>query len=231
MQLRLTPLALILQGMLVALPAFAQDPLDDVYGHAVHAYFRGDVARAQELLNQVIDAGSTDPRAFYFRGLAQAALGGDTMAGMSDFEKAADLEINGQKVVNVGKALERIQGAARCAIESIRRDTRLASRDKYLQLQRMRYEESRRAAPLVPSRAPDAPPTPVPAANDPFAPGTDLNKGAPVPMPGAKTPTTPPAADDPFGDAPGDANKDGAPAADDPFGGAAPASSDDPFGN
>jgi hypothetical protein len=148
---------------------------------------------------------------------------------MSDFQTAADLEINGQKVVNVGKALERVQGAARCTIESVRRSARLASRDKYLQMQRARYEESRRT-PAVAPRDSDVPPTPVPAANDPFAPGLDLNKGTPTPMPESNKPTAP-ATNDPFGDAPGDSNKGEPPASDDPFGGSsAPPASDDPFG-
>lgn len=227
--LRFSTLALVLVGFTSSASIQAQDPLDEVYGHAVHAYYRGDVARAQELLDQAIAAGSTDPRAYYYRGLCQSVLGGDASAGQADFEKAAELEISGQKVVNVGKALERIQGPARCAIESIRRNARLASRDKYLQMQRMRYEESRRA-PVVPPRSSDAPPTPVPAINDPFAPGTDLNKGAPVPMPEGNKPT-PPAADDPFGGAPGDAAPtDAAPAGDDPFGGNNAPAADDPFG-
>jgi hypothetical protein len=229
MQLRFSPLALLLVGFAATMAARAQDPLDDVYGHAVHAYYRGDVARAQELLDQAIAAGSKDPRAYYYRGLCLSALGGDTSAGTADFQTAADLEINGQKVVNVGKALERVQGAARCTIESVRRSARLASRDKYLQMQRARYEESRRT-PAVAPRDSDVPPTPVPAANDPFAPGLDLNKGTPTPMPESNKPTAP-ATNDPFGDAPGDSNKGEPPASDDPFGGSsAPPASDDPFG-
>ena len=93
----------------------AQDPLDEMYGQAVHAYFRGDSNRAQELLTEVIDAGSQDPRAFFFRGLCQSSGGIDV--GNPDFERAAQLEIDGKKVVNVGKALERIQGPSRVAIE------------------------------------------------------------------------------------------------------------------
>jgi len=228
MQLRFTALSLIFTGLAATTFVHGQDPLDDVYGHAVHAYYRGDVARAHELLDQAIAAGSKDPRAFYYRGLCLSAAGGDTTAGMEDFQTAADLEINGQKVVNVGRALERVQGPARCAIESVRRNARLVSRDKYLQIQRLRYEESQRAA-AIPPRSADTPPAPLPAANDPFAPGLDLNKGAPTPMPQSSKPAAP-TADDPFGDAPADATKGEPPASDDPFGGAAPPASDDPFG-
>lgn len=186
------------------------------------------MASAQEWLDKAIAAGSKDPRAYYYRGLCLSALSGDTSAGMDDFQTAADLEINGQKVVNVGKALERIQGPARCAIESIRRNARLASRDKYLEMQRLRYDESRRV-PVIPPRSADAPPTPVPAANDPFAPGLDLNKGTPSPMPESNK-KAPPSSDSPFGDEPADSNKPTPPASDDPFGGSAPPASDDPFG-
>lgn len=228
MHLRNTSLALLLSGLSTTAALYAQDPLDDAYGHAVHAYYRGDVSNAQEWLEKAIAAGSKDPRVYYYRGLCLSAASGDTSAGQTDFETAADLEINGQKVVNVGKALERVQGPARCAIESIRRSTRIASRDKYLQMQRLRYEESRRA-PAVAPRDADAPPTPVPAINDPFAPGLDLNKGTPAPMPesGKKAP---PATDSPFGDEPADSKPGTAPASDDPFGGSSAPGSDDPFG-
>lgn len=228
MHLRITSLALLLSGLTTTAALYAQDPLDDAYGHAVHAYYRGDVSNAQEWLEKAIAAGSKDPRVYYYRGLCLSALSGDTSAGQTDFETAADLEVNGQKVVNVGKALERVQGPARCAIESIRRSTRIASRDKYLQMQRMRYEESRRA-PAVAPRDADAPPTPVPATIDPFAPGLDLNKGTPAPMPesGKKAP---PATDSPFGDEPADSQPATPPASDDPFGGSSAPASDDPFG-
>jgi hypothetical protein len=228
MRLRSLSLSLLVLTASASAPVLAQDPLDDVYGHAVHAFYRGDVNKAQQLLDQAISAGSVDPRAYYYRGLCLAALAGDTSAGTADFEKAAQLEIDGKKVVNVGKALERIQGAGRCEIERIRRDARLASRDKFLEMQRLRYEESRRLSPAIPARDADAPPSPIPAANDPFAPGADLSKGTPTPMPESKQPT-PPATDDPFGDAPAAPAKDAPPAGDDPFGGPPPAG-DDPFG-
>lgn len=229
MQLRLTSLALLLGGLTTTTALNAQDPLDDVYGHAVHAYYRGDVETARDWLDRAIAAGSKDPRVHYYRGLCLSALGGDTSAGMDDFTTAADLEINGQKVVNVGKALERVQGPARCVIESIRRNARLVSRDRYLQLQKARYEESRRTPAGLPPRGADAPPTPVPAANDPFATGMDLNQGQATPMPNGNQPK-PPGADSPFGEESGDATPATPPASDDPFGGSSAPASDDPFG-
>ena len=233
MQLRSVFFCAVLLAGFVSVPVQAQDPLDDVYGHAVHAYFRGDAATAQQWLNEAIGAGSQDPRAYYFRGLCEAAISGDTEAGASDFEQAAQLEIDGKKVVNVGKALERIQGPVRCQIEAIRRKARLASRGKYLEMQRLRYEQGIRNGASVPASPSDAPPRPVPSINDPFSDGGDLNKGQPKAMPENVQPA--PATNDPFGDAPATPATP-APAADDPFGGngakpnPAPAS-DDPFGN
>jgi hypothetical protein len=234
MRLRFSFLSTLALATLTSVPAFAQDPLDDVYGHAVHAYFRGDAATAQQWLNDAIGAGSQDPRAFYFRGLCEAALSGDPEAGVSDFEEAAQLEIDGKKVVNVGKALERIQGPTRCQIEAIRRKARLASRGKYLEMQRQRYEQGIGNGARIPLSPSDAPPRPVPAANDPFSGNGDLIKGEPKPM-AEPIPKAPVAGDDPFGDAPAAPGNPApaAPASDDPFGAApkAPPASDDPFGN
>ena len=232
MQFRFTTLTGFALAAFAAIPSFAQDPLDEMYGRAIHEYYRGDVTKAEQILNDVIAAGSADPRAYYFRGLCQAAISGSPEAGHSDFEQAAQLEIDGKKVVNVGKSLERVQGAVRCQIEGIRRKARLASRSKYLEMQKMRYDESLRSGSVVvPPRAPDVAPAPVPGANDPFKDNSELNKGAPVPMP-EEAKKAPAPSDDPFsGDAPKPGND--APAADDPFGGNnnPPPASDDPFGN
>lgn len=201
--------------------ASAQDPLDEMYGQAVHSFFRGDSVQAEQLLNEVIEAGSQDPRAYYFRGLCQSR--GNFSIGSVDFEKGAQLEIDGKKVVNVGKALERIQGAARVEIEKARSKARLASRARLLELQRTRYEESQRAGGavgglVVPPRAGD--PAPAPSAlapNDPFNEG--MAKGDPTVVPGKAKEA--PAADE-FGDAPADEAMPAEPAP-------AAADEDDPF--
>jgi hypothetical protein len=217
--------ASIAAGSLTVNQLYGQDPLDEMYGHAVHAFYRGDYLRSEEILKEVIAAGSTDPRAYYFRGLCQS-LAGNTEASTADFEQGAKLEIDGKKVVNVGKALERIQGPFRSEIEKARAKARLASRSKFLELQRARYEETQRPGLTVPPRTGDQPPAPVaPAANDPF--GSGLTRGTPAPMPNAPATTPAPAPDDsPFGEATDPAPE---PAGDDPFGGGA-ADSSDPFG-
>lgn len=160
-----------------------QDPLDEMYGQAVHSYFRGDIEHAEELLNEVIDAGSMDPRAYLFRGLCQSCCGPNP-----DFDTAARLEIEGKKVVNVGKALERIQGACRVEIEKARSRARLNSRAQLMEIQRTKYEQMQRGGNvtggmIVPPRVGD--PAPVPhalAPNDPFNAG--MTKGEPKVLPG-----------------------------------------------
>lgn len=163
----------------------AQDPLDEMYGQAVHSFFRGDSMNAEALLNEVIEAGSQDPRAYYFRGLCKANIGMDM--SIPDFEKAAQLEIDGKKVVNVGKALERIQGQARIAIEKSRSKARLVARAQLLEIQRTRYEEVQRGGGsvqggiVVPPRMDPAPNPSVFAPNDPFNEG--MTKGEAKVMP------------------------------------------------
>ena len=214
--MRTRPFACLFTVVSLSLANFvhAQDPLDEMYGQAVHSYFRGDSNRAQELLTEVIDAGSQDPRAFFFRGLCQSYGGFDV--SNPDFERASQLEIDGKKVVNVGKALERIQGPARVAIEKSRSKARLASRARLLEMQRTRYEGmqngSGQAGLVVPPRI-DAAPTPSPfAPNDPFNEG--MTKGNPKAM--AKDPVAPDAftPDPPIG---GEKPAETMPAEDDPF--------------
>ena len=196
----------------------AQDPLDELYGQAVHSFFRGDSNHAAELLNEAIDSGSLDPRAFYFRGLTQSYGGFDV--SNPDFERAAQLEVEGKKVVNVGKALERIQGPARVAIEKARAKARLNSRARLLELQRTRYEEMQRSGAaqdgiIVPPRADAAPAPSTFAPNDPFNEG--MTKGNPKEM--AKDPTKPTpdemTPDAPVGEKPAEPMP--TPADDDPF--------------
>lgn len=212
--------------------ARAQDPLDEMYGQAVHSYFRGDLVHAEQLLNDVIAAGSLDPRAHYFRGLCHAKTAGAASAGVSDFERGAQLEIDGKKVVNVGKALERVQGAARLEIEKSRAKARLASRARMLEIQRSRYEDLQRngaagsSGIAVPPSADPAPSPNAPAANDPFNADAGLTKGTPAPMAETPKPATTPEADAPAEDV-FDETPAMEPAGDTP----APADDDDPFAN
>ena len=197
--------------------ASAQDPRDEMYGKAVHAFFRGDVDHAELLLNDAIAAGSVDPRAYIFRGLCLSMNGIE--AGTADFEKAADLEINGaRKVVNVGLALQRIQGPVRAEIEKARLNARLAARARSQEMGRLGGGVEGLVVP------PKNDPAPAPsnlAPNEPFNAG--MTKGDAKAMEG-KPKNTPPV-DDFEAELNGDA-----PAMDDPAAEPAAAAEEDPFG-
>ena len=151
--------------------AMAQDPMDEMYGKAVHSFFRGDLDHAEQLLNDAISAGSEDPRAYYFRGLCQARFGIES--GNADFERGAELEIDGaRKIVNVGQALQRVQGPVRIAIEKARLNARLASRTRAMEMRKLGGAD--KGGLLVPPK--DAAPAQSNLApNDPFNAG--MTKG------------------------------------------------------
>lgn len=210
----------------------AQDPLDEMYGQAVHSYFRGDSLKSEELLNEVIAAGSFDPRVYFYRGLCHVR-NGNTIAASADFEKGAQLEIDGKKVVPVGRSLERVQGAARVEIEKARSKARLASRARLLEMQRNRYEGMQQQGGaaegglVVPPRIPAVNPSNALAPNDPFNSG--MTRGAPQPAeqvpatPATETPEATPTPagnpDDVFGSDPTPTPAPAGGAEDDPFGG------------
>lgn len=234
------------------------DAMLELYGAGVHKYFAGDYAAADQLLSQVVDSGSNDPRAHYFRGLVREMQGG---GGQFDFENGARLEAEGKRVVSVGAALTRIQGAVRTQIEKARRDARVQMRQQQLMM-----EEARRNAASSGMAPMNSDPMPAPSGetippapsetNDPFAgeglrssdttidpaqptepevdAGTDpfANDAPAMDAPAATEPA--PAGDDPFGTSPSTPAGDdpfGTPAGDDPFGGSAPAGgASDPFG-
>jgi tetratricopeptide (TPR) repeat protein len=96
------------------------------YGAGVHQYFRGCQHEAINSLNQSIAENPNDPRAYYFRGLAQMALG-DSYSAQADFQQGAFVEAQtGRRSSIVNTALERIQGYLRIEIERARNDARLA---------------------------------------------------------------------------------------------------------
>ena len=69
-------LAAIWAGSGSATPPAYEDPaLARAYGSGVHAYFSNDYQRAYDDLTQAVEAGTQDPRAYYFRGLAARKLG------------------------------------------------------------------------------------------------------------------------------------------------------------
>ncbi|HEX4147871.1 MAG TPA: hypothetical protein VHY20_02745 [Pirellulales bacterium] len=210
--------AIVLASTWAASPARADDAaLEGIYGSGVEAYYTGDYVRAFDLLNSAVQAGSHDPRVYYFRGLAQTFLGRAPDA-QRDFQKGAQLESSETAgVVDVGRSLERVQGPTRLLLERYRSAARLASVAERERQRILRYGHVRPAPPMAAAAAAGqqaagaaaeeaapaaAPPAEKAAGEDPFA------------APPAKEPAAPPA-DDPFAAPPAKAPE--APPADDPF--------------
>jgi len=216
--------------------SMAQDALlNDLYGRGVHAFFGRQYAEAHELFTEAIDAGTRDPRCFYFRGLACSRLGRPDEA-KADFKQGAEMELVAtEQFYNVSQALQRIQGADRMQLEQFRSTARLASYQRDVKRKLQRYEEAQQAeqkvirkpaGPAADSTAPPAASTPAPEnAGDLFA----APKTEKAPEKAAAKPTE---GEDPFGEKPA-----AKPAGEDPFGGDAPAAKpaakpagEDPFG-
>lgn len=227
---------------------FGQDGLlGELYGRGVHAYFSRNYRQAYELLTEAIRNQTSDPRVYYFRGLALRRLGRPEEA-REDFQKGAELELTGGEAYPVARALERVQGAERAVLEEQRRLVRVQKFKVQAAQAKARYEQTKRAeaeAVRNPARpVPLEPPVPKEAdASDPFG-GTNGTKVPPAPLPRAAAEATPvpaPAAASPPASAPPPPGKTAPPATPpqaapqvDPFGSPpapkpAPAPSDDPF--
>jgi hypothetical protein len=97
-----------------------------LYGGGVHAFFSGDYQRAYDDLSQAVEAGTKDPRAFYFRGLAARKLG-RLDESEADFVTGARREAEGLGGWPVARSLERVQGLERLALEQHRNQARVAA--------------------------------------------------------------------------------------------------------
>ncbi len=189
--------------------------LGQMYGSGVHAYFSAESSanplqaqngyvKAHRHLTTAIDGGTRDPRAYYYRGLAYVKLGRDVEANV-DFEKGAELECGDlNKIYNVGRSLERVQGATRMMLEEHRVKARMAALAEADRVHKARYEQIRReenrvlqeqvdSAPQAPAEM-QPPEAPAPANDDPFAVGPqDKQPPAETVEPPPGEPVEPPA--------------------------------------
>jgi len=175
-------------------------PLARTYGSGVHAYFCGDYDRSYEDLTAAIEAGSQDPRARYFRGLAALKLG-RTDESEADFMTGSKKESDNTGAWGVARALERVQGCDRLKLERYRVEASVASIQEDRRRTRLRYLGVESAEPQVlrdrvpetvrpplpgqplqpspegepeePAREDDAPADTLPAPQDNPADGTD----------------------------------------------------------
>jgi hypothetical protein len=124
--------------------AYEPDPAE-LYGRGVHAYFSGQPRAAWQHLTAAIDAGAGDPRAHYFRGLVYQQLGRPDEA-QADFRAGADLERQDARVVfAVDRALERVQGWSRLAIERHRTAARALAAKETVQERNRRIQTAEAA--------------------------------------------------------------------------------------
>ena len=151
----------------------AQDyVLDELYGNGVHYFFSHDYQEAVENLTLAITEGRTDPRVFYFRGLAQIRKGLQE-EGEEDFRTGARYEASDSAGYMVGRSLERIQGPTRLLLEKYRREARIEFRRQRILRDRLRYDTPQDPADI------NQPPTNLPddSVTDPF---TDKTEDRPI---------------------------------------------------
>lgn len=115
-----------------------------VYGRGIHAYFANRTSQADAYFTQVINAGSQDPRVFYFRAMARLRAGRQYEA-QQDMQLGAMFEARDPGAAgSVGQALTRIQGRNRQVLEQYRRQARLLHSEDQAALAQARYQEQRR---------------------------------------------------------------------------------------
>ena len=200
------------------------------YGMGVHAYYSGHYQRSHEDFSGAIEAGSIDPRVFYFRGLAAIKLGRFDEA-QADFAEGASKEAAGWGGRSVSRSLERVQGPDRLRLEQYRVRARVVAIKTDREASKRRYVEQTTAEPNVlrqrrPAGIPAGEDTPTPATTPP----DDTNVFAEEsegPQPGK--PTTPAGeTEDPFGEPPAAEEMDEPPVGKKPA--EAESDTDDPFG-
>lgn len=198
--------------------AAAQTPVDPLavttsYGAGVHAFHALDFQESHRALSAAIEAGSDDPRVFYYRGLAAMKLGRLEEAD-ADFADGATREAAGGSTRAISRSLERVQGCDRLRLEQYRSRARVAALQRDESAIRGRYSEiydaeadvRRRVRPQIalPQPEPLAPPAARPQVPAPSRPRTPR-----LPADGVERPSLPRAADptdpfdqpaDPFGD-------------------------------
>jgi hypothetical protein len=201
-------------GSLAAAEFVGEEPLAvrSAIGDGMHAYHAGQYNRAYDDLTNAIEAGTDDPRGYYFRGLAALQMG-RTSEAQADFTTGADRELANGGVRRVSQSLERVQGPDRLTLERYRARARLGALQRGREAYGRRYSTIEDASGDVRRRR-----RPEDIRPELVAPGGGAIGELPaadagveeVPTPTAKPPmpgkdfSNEPAedSDDPFGDAP-----------------------------
>jgi len=167
-------LALAAGVALCCAPMGAQDQdvvLGQMYGQGVHAFFAGDYLEAHRLFTAAIEAGSKDPRVFYYRGLCLINLQRPEQAP-ADFQRGAELESSEEgRIYNVGRALERVQGHTRLELEKYRVKARMARLSEERRVQQLRFEQLRGQQGVIGQQGQTRPKLPAEPLPKPIEPG------------------------------------------------------------
>jgi hypothetical protein len=166
-------------GARADLTSVEEQAIASTYGSGVHAYFAGDFDRSYEILSQAIEAGTADPRAWYFRGLAALKLG-RTDEAEADFASGSKKESENTGAWGVARSLERVQGCDRAKLERYRVRARVASLQEDRRRTRLRYLG-------VESAEPDVLRDRVPETVRPPLPGQPFQTPAPVDEPAVES--------------------------------------------
>ena len=119
------------------------EELAQIYGMGVHSYFSGNPSDAEAVLGTAIEAGTQDPRVYYFRGLARLAQK-NTEGATEDFTAGAKLEASPDSApVSVNSSLMRVQGAARLQIEKLRAQAKQEAAEQKQREEQQRYNRIR----------------------------------------------------------------------------------------
>ena len=172
---------LLVGGLILAASASAHAEeaiLGQMYGNGVHAYFAQDYLKAHQDLTAAIDGHTQDPRCYYFRGLAYLKLGRPQDAEL-DFQQGAKLETSDlNRSYNVARALERVQGVDRWAVEQHRVEARMAVVQKSENDRKTRYDDTRKQEQtFLKTQAAGATGRPPEPAADQGKPGDAFNLG------------------------------------------------------
>lgn len=115
-------------GLLQPMVASGQSQSSSPYSQGMFQFYDGHLAEAETSFSAASKADPSDPRPYFLKGLCQLRQGNE--AGSKDsFQKGSYLENTAKgRLYNVSRALSRVQGHERTAIEDIRRAGRLAWR-------------------------------------------------------------------------------------------------------
>lgn len=104
---------------LAMLTSATAGPADVFYSRGVQAYYEGRYDRAESYFDRAVHYAPSEPRAYYFRGLARFELGRPEQAE-SDLRNGAVVEAGKGRAYRLGDALASTSGESRDLLDAVR---------------------------------------------------------------------------------------------------------------